>query len=68
MGKVSKVADGELLDALVDGGFGEGGATLGEAGVEGDLGTGVGEEEMFDDLLGAPLAGGGGAELSLFGI
>ena len=44
VGKVSEVADGELLNTLEGVGFGLGGTAFGEAGVEGRLRHGVGEE------------------------
>ena len=67
-GEVAKVTNGDLLDALECGGLGDGGAAFGQAGVEGHLGAGVGEEEMLDDLLDGPLVGRGGAELGLGGV
>ena len=40
-----------------EGGSGAGGSALGEAGVDGGFGAGVGEEQVLDDLLDAPLVG-----------
>ena len=58
-----------MPDALQEGGFGAGGCALGEAGVEGHLGAGVGEEQVLDDLLDAPLAGmRGRVKLGLGGV
>ena len=56
------------MEALKYGWSGKRGAAFGEAGVEGHLGAGVGEEEMFDDLLDGPLAGRRRAKLGLGGV
>ena len=56
-GEVSASGDCELEDAMGEGGFGAGGSALGEAGVDGGFGAGVGEEQVLDDLLDAPLGG-----------
>ena len=56
-GKVSASGDGELGDAMREGGFGAGGSALHEAGVDGGFGAGVGEEQVLDDLLDVPLGG-----------
>src|ERR1700733_9402938 len=66
-GEVSAAGDGVLKDALPEGGLGAGRCALGEAGVDGGFGAGVGEEKMFDDLLDAPLAGAW-LELGLCGV
>ena len=56
-GEVSAAGDGELKDAVREGGFGASGSALGQAGIDGGFGAGVGEEQVLDDLLDAPLAG-----------
>ncbi len=56
-GEVVASGDRELEDAMRDGRFGAGGSALGEAGVDGGFGAGVGEEQVLDDLLDAPLVG-----------
>jgi hypothetical protein len=56
-GKVSTAGDGVLEDALPEVGGGAGGSALDEACADGLLGFGVGEEQVFDDLLDGPLAG-----------
>ena len=55
--EVSAASDGELKDALVEGGFGAGGSAFGQAGIDGGFGARVGEKQVLDDLLDAPLAG-----------
>ena len=63
-GEVAAAGDGELGDAMHEGGAGAGGRAFGEAGVDGGFGAGVGEEQVLDDLLDAPIGGvGGWAEL-----
>jgi hypothetical protein len=58
-----------LKDALPEGGLSAGGGAFGEAGVDGGFGTGVGKEQMFDDLLDAPFVWvRGWMELGLVGI
>jgi hypothetical protein len=67
--KVAASGDRELQDAMREGGLGSGGSAFGETGVDGGFRAGVGEQEVFDDLLDAPLAGAcGWAELSLCGV
>ena len=67
--EVVALGDRELRDAVDEGGFGAGGSALGETGVDGAFSAGVGEQEVFDDLLDAPLAGAcGWAELRLRGV
>ena len=56
-GEVSASGDRELKDATRERGSGAGGSALGEAGVDGGFGAGVGEEQMLDDLLDTPLVG-----------
>ena len=68
-GEVLASGDRELEDAMGEGRFGAGGSALGEAGVNGGFGAGVGEEQVLDDLLDAPLGGAAGwAELGLSGV
>src|SRR5216683_303708 len=68
-GEVAASGDRELEDAVGEGGSGAGGSALGEAGVDGGFGAGVGEEEVLDDLLDAPLVGARGwMELGLGGV
>lgn len=55
-GEVSASGDGILEDALPQSGLGAGGGVFGETGIDGGFGAGVGEEQMLDDLLDAPLA------------
>ena len=56
-GEVAASGDREPEDVMRDGRFGAGGSALGEAGVDGGFGAGVGEEQVLDDLLDAPLFG-----------
>jgi hypothetical protein len=56
-GEVSASGDGELEDTMREGGSGAGGSALGEAGVDGGFGAGIGEQQVLDDLLDAPLVG-----------
>jgi hypothetical protein len=55
--EVAEVDEGVLTEMLQEAGFGAGGRALGEACVDGGFGAGVGEEEVLDDLLDAPVAG-----------
>ena len=55
--EVRASGDGKLKDALGESGSGAGGSALGEARVDGGFGAGVGEEQVLDDLLDAPLVG-----------
>jgi hypothetical protein len=55
--KVAEVDERVLAEALQESGFGLGGSALDQAGIEGHLGAGVAEEQVFDDLLDAPLVG-----------
>ena len=56
-------------DAVGEGGCGARWSALGETGVDGGFSAGVGEEQVLDDLLDAPLAGAcGWAELRLCGV
>ena len=57
VGEVSASGDRVLNEAIGEGGFCAGGSALGQAGVDGGFGAGVGEEQMLDDLLDAPLTG-----------
>lgn len=52
--KVADADDRVLADALQEIWPGLGGSAFGEAGVEGGFCAGVGEEQVFDDLLNAP--------------
>ena len=66
--EVSAASDCILKDAVCDGGCGAGWSALGEAAVDDRFGAGIGEEQMLDDLLNAPLIlVGGWAELGLDG-
>ena len=56
-GEVSATGDCDLKHAIGEGGPGASGSALGEAGVDGGFGAGVGKEEMLDNLLDAPLVG-----------
>ena len=56
-GEVAASGDREPEDAMRDGRFGAGGNALGEAGVDGGFGAGVGEKQVLDDLLDATLFG-----------
>ena len=68
LGKVSEGGDRELADAILQGGPCLGGGAFVETSLERGGGGGVGEEEMFGDLLDAPLLRVvDGAELGLRG-
>jgi hypothetical protein len=67
--EVAKPDERVLTEVLQKVGFGAGWRALSEAGVDGGLGAGVGEKQVLDDLLDAPLAGAREwAELGLRGI
>ncbi len=59
-GEVAASGDRELEYAMCDGRLGAGGSAPGEAGVDSGFGAGVGEEQVLDDLLDAPLVVAGG--------
>jgi hypothetical protein len=67
VGEVAASGDRELEDSVGEGGPCAGGSALGEASVDGGFGAGVGEEQVLDDLLDAPLVWAG-AELGLSGV
>ena len=56
-GEVPASGDCDLNDAVCEGGPGAGRSAFDEAGDDSGFGAGVGEEEVLDDLLDAPLAG-----------
>lgn len=56
-GKEAETNDAKLTEALGDGGHGAGGRALGQALFHDAAGCAVGEEEVLDDLLDAPLFG-----------
>ena len=56
-GEVPAFRDSELEDPVGERGPGAGGSAFDEAGDDGGFGTGVGEEQVLDDLLDAPLVG-----------
>ena len=69
VGEVSKYGDGKLTDAMAQKRFGFGGGAFCEAGFEGCCGCGIGEEEVFDDFLDAPLLRiADGTKLGLGGV
>jgi len=55
--KVATTSDSVAEDVLGEGGFGAGGCAFRETGVDGSFGARIGEEQMLDDLLDAPLVG-----------
>jgi hypothetical protein len=67
--EVAEVDEGVLTEMLEETGFGAGWRAFGEAGVDGGFGAGVGEEEVLDDLLDAPVVGARrGTKLGLGGV
>jgi len=56
-GEVTATSDCILKDALPEGGLGASRSAFREAGVDTGFGAGVGEEQVLDDLLDAPLVG-----------
>ena len=67
--EVAKMDEGVLTEMLQEAGFGAGGRALDEAGGDGGFGGGVGEQEMLDDLLDAPVVGARrGMKLGLGGV
>ena len=68
-GEVAATRDGVLEDALFEVRGGASGSAFDEPSVNCSFGLGIGEEEMLDDLLNAPLVGARvWAELGLGGI